>query len=216
MIPRPARFESDVPIEGILHLPDGDEPFAGVVVCHPHPLYGGSMHNNVVDAICAGLVAVGIAALRFNFRGVGGSGGEHDNGDGERRDVAAALAYLAAQPEIDGARRGLAGYSFGAMMAEATATDAPIHALALVSPPMRAVQAARLDAFDGALLLVTGDADHVSPAESFRVLVAGLSRPVESHVLAGVDHSWFGHEAELEHIAGPFFAQALAAQEVSA
>ena len=86
-------------------------------------MYGGDMRNYVVATLCEAAVAQGLVALRFNFRGVGASQGTHEQGRGERSDVAAALAYLRSLPEIDSGRVGLAGYSFGAAMA-ATSADA--------------------------------------------------------------------------------------------
>ncbi|MEK7873888.1 MAG: alpha/beta hydrolase, partial [Chloroflexota bacterium] len=89
-------------LEGSLGLPDrltGAVP--GVVVCHPHPLYGGDMNNSVVIAMCGALLDRGIATLRFNFRGAGGSGGSFDGGIGERDDARAALAFLAEREEVD-------------------------------------------------------------------------------------------------------------------
>src|SRR5438093_13365536 len=103
-------------LEGALNLPERT-PAPGIVVCHPHPMYGGDMHNNVVDAVCQTAAADGIVALRFNFRGAGGSEGSYDYGVGEQDDVGAALAYLRELPEVDGARVALAGYSFGAAIA---------------------------------------------------------------------------------------------------
>ncbi|HWP99559.1 MAG TPA: CocE/NonD family hydrolase [Vicinamibacterales bacterium] len=135
MSERPERIPSaDLELEGRLHLPDGAGPFAGVVVCHPHPQYGGDMRNNVVMTVCAALTAGGFAALRFNFRGVGRSGGAFDGGRGEGLDAAAAVSHLAALPTIDATRMGLAGYSFGALAALAAA-DARLRALALIAPP---------------------------------------------------------------------------------
>ena len=90
---------------------------AGVVICHPHPQFGGSMDNNVVEALEDALAAGGMATLAFNFRGVGGSGGGYDQMRGEVDDVVAALTYLAKRPEVDPGRIGLAGYSFGGLMA---------------------------------------------------------------------------------------------------
>src|SRR3712207_4695272 len=91
----------DITLEGSLHLPEGKGPFPAVVVCHPHPQYGGDMHNNVVMALVDGVTRRGVAALRFNFRGVGRSGGTYDGGNGEQGDVQAALAHAASLPEID-------------------------------------------------------------------------------------------------------------------
>lgn len=208
---RGERIESGaLALDGRLHLPDGDGPFAAVVVCHPHPQYGGDMQNNVVTAVCDALVQRGIAALRFNFRGVGASEGAFDGGNGEADDVRAALSHLAALGEVNAGRVGLAGYSFGAMTAEAAVGDQTA-ALALISPPLRAVQPARLEAYQGPLLLITGDDDWVTPEPQFQALTAGLDRPVESAIIAGADHSWLGYERDLADVVGPFFARALTA-----
>jgi alpha/beta superfamily hydrolase len=195
----------DLTLEARLHLPEGAGTFPGVVVCHPHPRYGGAMDNNVVMAVCSALTARGIAALRFNFRGVGRSQGSYDEGRGEAADLRAALAHLAALSEVDTARTGLAGYSFGAMMAEQVA-DGSVRALALIAPPMQAVGADRLKAFTGALLLTAGDSDPVAPAERLRALAAALPQ-AELHIVDGADHGWWGYEVALEAIVGPFFEQ---------
>src|ERR1044071_6569767 len=108
-----AAGEQPPALEGELWVPDVAGPVPGVVVAHPHPLRGGSMDSNVVLAVCQGLQAAGIAALRFNFRGVDGSEGEHGEGIAEAGDVLGALSFLAEQPSIDARRVGLAGYSFG-------------------------------------------------------------------------------------------------------
>ena len=84
-------------LEGFLHLPEGDGPFPGVVVCHPHPQMGGDMNNNVVMGVCYSLFIAGIASLRFNFRGAGRSQGVYDEGRGEMDDALAALEFAASQ-----------------------------------------------------------------------------------------------------------------------
>ena len=83
----------DIILEGIFALPEGDGPFSLVVVCHPHPLYGGNMYNNVVHAVCERLGEKKIAWLKFNFRGVGMSGGGFAEGIGEKEDVKAAISF---------------------------------------------------------------------------------------------------------------------------
>src|SRR5437667_332565 len=87
-------------------------PKAGLVVCHPHPLYGGDMHNPVVVRVAEVAQGLGVATLRFNFRGVGASGGVHGEGKAEQDDVVAALEMLAGRLPAD-RPIGLAGYSFG-------------------------------------------------------------------------------------------------------
>src|SRR5580704_5785150 len=129
--------------------PDGIAPTRCAVVCHPHPLYGGSMYNNVVDALLAAFWKKGWATLRFNFRGVGESEGAHDGGAGEAEDAAAALAFLTAQAGIQPHDAVLAGYSFGSV---ATVTAAQkiknLGGVVLVALPLKLVDARMLK--DGA------------------------------------------------------------------
>src|SRR3984893_5546717 len=113
----------DLNLEGLLANPGEGAPAA--VVCHPHPLYGGSMYNNVVEAILAAMWQLGYSTLRFNFRGVGASEGEHDGGVGEDADAAAAMACLFSQPGVRNNGAVMAGYSFGAMVAVAAAYQHP-------------------------------------------------------------------------------------------
>jgi len=102
----------DLTLEGMIAYPDGDAagPHRAAVVCHPHPLYGGSMYNNVVDAVLEALHARGFATLRFNFRGVGQSEGEFDNGKGEADDAIAAIRFLTTQKGVRATGAALAGY----------------------------------------------------------------------------------------------------------
>ena len=98
-------------LEAILWSPSAGTPSLAAVVCHPHPLFGGTMHNKVVYQAAKSLDALGLAVLRFNFRGTGMSEGKHDRGEGERGDVSAALDFLAAEyPDIPLV---VAGFSFG-------------------------------------------------------------------------------------------------------
>jgi hypothetical protein len=98
-------------LEALLEEPEDREPRLAAVVCHPHPLFGGTMHNKVVYRIARGLRRAGIVVLRFNFRGVGQSHGEHGHMTGEIEDARAALTYLRARyPELPFA---MAGFSFG-------------------------------------------------------------------------------------------------------
>jgi len=101
-------------LEGVQHLAAGSGPFPAAVVCHPHPLMGGTMDNTIVVAVCRVLAARGWAALRFNFRGAGRSAGSFDEGCGETDDVAGAVGFLRAKAEVDASRLAVVGYSFGA------------------------------------------------------------------------------------------------------
>lgn len=111
-----------------------DAPTAAMVVCHPHPLHGGNMYATVTDALFNSLPLHGIATLRFNFRGVDGSDGQHDNGVGEQHDVAAAVGALA--DALPGVPLYLGGWSFGADVS-ACVTDNRIAGWFLVAPPLR-------------------------------------------------------------------------------
>ena len=108
-------------------------PWAAAVVCHPHPLYGGNMRNNVVDALVRALSAAGVATVRFDFRGVGRSGGEHGDGETERLDVVAAIDAVA--PLAGDGPLLLAGYSFGAAVALSVA-DPRLDGWYAVAPPL--------------------------------------------------------------------------------
>src|SRR5512143_822587 len=134
MTAAPVSFSSgSLRLAGRLATPTGARGAA--VICHPHPLYGGSMDNNVVAALERSLQAAGYATLAFNFRGVGGSDGGYGDFDGECDDARAALAFLRARggaPEIV-----LAGYSFGAMVALRVGwADAEVDRLIAVAPPL--------------------------------------------------------------------------------
>lgn len=99
-------------IEAIRDLPDAGRPLRGVaVIAHPHPLYGGTMDNKVVQTMARAFVASGFAAVRFNFRGIGGSAGTWDEGRGEVQDMLAVVAQAAADAPL-----ALAGFSFGAFV----------------------------------------------------------------------------------------------------
>src|SRR5438034_3172074 len=156
---RAVTFASGVlTLEGALNLPERT-PAPGIVVCHPHPMYGGEMHNSVVDAVCQTAVENGISALRFNFRGASHSEGRYDNGIGERDDVRAALTYLRGLPEVDSGRVALAGYSFGAAVA-LHATDERLNAFIAVSLPT--AMALKDVHFACPALFISGDQDEYS------------------------------------------------------
>jgi alpha/beta superfamily hydrolase len=194
----------DLNLEGVLHLP-ASLPAPGVVVCHPHPQYGGDMGNNVVVAICEALTASGIAGLRFNTRGTGRSDGSFDNGIGERDDLRAAQSHLSRTDGIDEGRVAVAGYSFGAMIA-AEVAGGDMRALVLVSPPLSAVD---IRVGWGCPAFVIGsDADHIAPVDRLRVLADAPG--AELLIISGADHSWWGFEDELSDAVVTFLSSHLA------
>lgn len=116
--------------------PDAEFTVPGVVVCHPDPRMGGTMNNTVVLEIRDHLLTLGMAVLRFNFRGTGKSEGEHGDGTTEPQDILGALTFLRNQDAVDGERVALAGYSFGSKMAaKAAALDTAVLACACVGFP---------------------------------------------------------------------------------
>ncbi len=194
-------------IEGMLRLPgDAADKAPGIVICHPHPRYGGDMHNNVVLGLTERLTKDGFAVLRFNFRGVGGSEGAFDWGGGETDDADAALETLSLRDEVDGSRIGIAGYSFGAAVAIQSATDSTTaHAVAAIACP-----APQFRAFSGMELLqpklfVLGDHDHNFPVDQFRFLCRRFADPRQSEVISGADHFFRGHEPALSEMTSEFF-----------
>ena len=189
----------DLALEGVLHIPD-DTPAAGAVVCHPHPQYGGDMHNNVVLAACTALTDRGYAALRFNVRGVGGSEGEYEQDPGHANDVRAALAHLASLPEIDAKRIGLIGYSSGAMAA-AEAASGELRALALIAPPV--AHGDLRVAWGCPALLLAGGQDSFAPEDRLRVVAEAPG--VELEIVPDADHFWAGFESAIGEALGRFF-----------
>jgi alpha/beta superfamily hydrolase len=170
------------------------------------------MENNVVMMLVRAVTNRGMAALRFNFRGVGRSGGGYEGGTGEQQDVRAALAHAASRPALDPARVALAGYSFGALMA-ARAADTSVPALALIAPPlgMGPDLSGTLAAYPHPLLLIAGDQDHVCPAPALQTLAASCTGPVEYRIVPGTDHFWWSGAQELEETVGEFFTRVLRA-----
>jgi alpha/beta superfamily hydrolase len=205
------RFPSgELTLVGVLHRPQGSG-LPAVVVCHPHPLYGGDMENNVVVSLCAVLADAGVAALRFNFRGVGGSGGSHSGGSGERQDARAALDFLTDLPEVDVGCLGLVGYSFGALVA-LSAADERVRALVAVSPPAGGIDATSFG-LGIPTLLVSGDRDDIAPSARLPEMAASLGPACETLSVPGVDHFWWGHEEALATAVLEFFQGSLLARE---
>ncbi len=193
----------DITLEGLLHLPDGGGPFPGAVICHPHPQYGGDMSNNVVGALVRAALDSDFAALRFNFRGAGESGGTHAGGQAEPDDVKAACAFLAEEPEIDSGRIALAGYSFGAAMALLASADVSPAGLALVSLPTIASELSPPGG-DFPLLLVSGDRDEYSDSAALARLAEAAGERARLEVIPGVDHFWAGSDGRLTETATAF------------
>jgi hypothetical protein len=199
-------FQSgDLTLEGLLATPGGDVPAA--VVCHPHPMYGGSMYNNVVDAILSAMWQAGYATLRFNFRGVGASEGEHDGGPGEVDDAVAAMTFLRAQTGVRKENAVMAGYSFGAMVAMSAGYEsAQVSRIVAVALPLAMADARIPDGASKPVLLVSGDRDSYSPVAGLQALRSRIGESARLEIVAGADHFFGGCEAELSRVLGAALA----------
>jgi alpha/beta superfamily hydrolase len=176
-------------LEARLSLPP--DPRGALVVCHPHPLYGGDMDNPVVVRAVEVGQDMGLSTIRFNFRGVGRSTGAHAQGPGEQDDLRAALSTLRARLPA-GRPVGLVGYSFGAWIAAGVAaTTAPLAGLCLVAPPLAMLDFAGLDPGGAEVLLVAGTRDPYCSQAGLAALGARLPRS-EVATIEGADHFFFG------------------------
>ena len=197
-----------ITLEGMMRIPQGAGPFPLVVVCHPHPLYGGSMHNNVVDSVCSSLGKKEIAWLKFNFRGVGRSAGSFGEGIGEKEDAKAAISFGEGRSRVDPRRIGLCGYSFGSIVALATAVEDPrVKAVAGIAPFVQPEDL--LNRYDRPKLLVCGTQDEFVDAQSLEKVVRKMPEPKELALYPGVDHFWMGEEEAMGAMVGEFFAKHL-------
>ena len=165
------------------------------------------MSSNVVFAICQALAQKSIAALRFNFRGVGKSGGKFGEGIAEQEDVKAALAFVLSTANIDQKRIGLAGYSFGtSVIVPVAVQDERFKLLALVSPALSDSGWGQLKTYTKPKFLIVGDNDFVIPEQKFRQQVQDIPEPKQCQIIAGADHFWTGFEEEVAQRVTKFFA----------
>jgi alpha/beta superfamily hydrolase len=179
-------------LEARLELPSGDSapPALAAVVCHPHPLFGGTLHNKVAHTLARTLCAGGVAALRFNFRGVGASEGTHDGGSGETADALAVASWL--QARYPQAALVLAGFSFGgAIVIRAAAVLEPAW-LFSVAPAVDRVDLAGLAVRCRDWLVVQGEADEVVSPAAVRDWAARHAPQARLRMLPGVGHFFHG------------------------
>ncbi len=189
------RDDEGIRLEGVLTLPEGPTPLPAVVLCHPDPRYGGTMDSYVILAIDDALQRAGFATLRFNLRGVGASTGSFDGGIGEVRDCLGALDFLRGQEDIDGARVGLIGYSFGAWVGlQACVVDGAVPVCGCLSFPVPQGENLAGHLYfadvDFPCLLLTGTEDTISDLPTVRRLVATYraGRYCRVEPLGGADH----------------------------
>jgi uncharacterized protein len=206
-------------LEALLNAGNANATHAAVV-CHPHPLFGGTLHNKVVFHTMKALHSFGYPVLRFNFRGTGLSEGEHDYGNGEVDDVRAALEWMDAEfhlPLI------FAGFSFGAAIGlRAAYSDPRVRALAAVGTPVAPVAAEaeppRVYGFDflresrKPKLFVSGGRDQFGPREKLEALFASLAEPKKLVLIEGADHFFEGRLRELREAVEAWVKEAVRSQ----
>ena len=197
------------PLQALIEIPviegQGPQPVSAfAVVCHPHPLYGGTLDNKVVYTVARALEQLGAPAIRFNFRGVGASAGSYDAGRGETADALAVVAY--GRQRWPNAALWLAGFSFGGAVAVRAAGEAGPQRLIAVAPGITTITVT--DAAPPACpwLIVHGDADEVVPLEAVRAWADTLSPAPQMRVLPGASHFFHGRLNELRDVVLAFMA----------
>jgi len=184
-------------LEGVLEFVEGESPRALAVVCHPHPLFGGTMHNKVVFRTAEAFQHAGFATLRFNFRGVGGSPGTHDDGRGEQEDARAALDYLASL--YPGVPLALSGFSFGGGVCLSYGpTDPRVRLLWAVAPGVGRRDFSHLALCDVPKGVVQGTADELCPLADLEAAWPGWADPKAKYLVDGADHFFVGRLPEMQ------------------
>ncbi|MBI5837630.1 MAG: alpha/beta hydrolase [Candidatus Eisenbacteria bacterium] len=199
-------------LEGVLHHDPDAVPGRLAVVCHPHPLYGGTMHNKVAFRAAEALTGLGMATLRFNFRGVNRSEGVHDGGRGECDDLRAALEFL---HRLFGPRPVLvAGFSFGAAMALLVAPgEADVDSMVAVAPPVRDYDYPELRDCPKPKAVVQGTADVVCPPELLAGEFPGWAEPRRLFTVEGATHFFDRKLGELKSAVAEAAAWAVQARK---
>jgi alpha/beta superfamily hydrolase len=193
-------------LEGLLRLPDeaAETPHLAAVVCHPHPLFGGTMHNKTVFRLATALNEVGIPTLRFNFRGVGLSSGSYDEGRGEQDDIRSALDEL--ERRFPNVALCVAGFSFGAWTGlEVGCAEERVRQLVGVGVPVASLPVADLANCAKPKLIVQGALDQYGPEDALRAWFAALPEPKHLETIPGGDHFLNDHLDDLQHAVERYF-----------
>jgi alpha/beta superfamily hydrolase len=186
-------------LEAILKEPRDVRGRGVALVLHPHPLGGGTMHNKVVFRAASALNDVGLITLRINFRGVGSSTGEHDEGRGETEDVRAALNYLT--EHYVGEPVTLAGFSFGSRVGmEVSIADERVRDLISIGTPVDKYDFTFLKSCRKPILFVHGDEDEFGRVDKLRALVDSIPEEAHAHlvIIEGADHFFEGRLEEMK------------------
>lgn len=182
----------NVSLEAAVSLNGGSK---GVVITHPHPLYGGDMDNPVVHAICTAYENRGFSTLRFNFRGVGRSAGTFDNGLGEAEDLCAAIEFLSSSGITDLC---LSGYSFGTWVnARADLQPFQLRHMTMVSPPVAFMDFEGMKSLSVPSGAVTGTRDEIAPPDRVRQWLAAWNPDAALRLIEHADHFYSGYQDKL-------------------
>jgi alpha/beta superfamily hydrolase len=187
-------------LEALLEEPESGDPVHAVLVCHPHPQHGGTMHNKVVYRLARGLRRTGAVVLRFNFRGVNLSEGAYANGEGELEDARAALGFLRARyPNLP---YSLAGFSFGSRIILRLGCEVGSEARRLIAVgyPTRWPDLEELSVCNKEKIFIQSTQDQYGPKEQLSAMVADLPEPVSLYWVEAKDHFFAGALDDFEHL----------------
>jgi len=194
-------------LETVFEIPSGVEPVGSVVVCHPHPQHGGTMHNKVAHTLARTFVSLGFAALRFNFRGVERSEGHFDEGAGEMHDALAAIDWMrATEPDKP---LWLAGFSFGAAIAVRAAIERDISGLISVAPAVSRFASGMTGQPRCPWLVIQGDEDELVDLDETVDWFNRLEPGPELLVIEGVEHFFHGRLTDLREFVANFVNDAI-------
>jgi uncharacterized protein len=185
-------------LEGILETPPDVDAARVAIVCHPHPVYGGTMTNKVVHMLAKTFNDLGVRTIRFNYRGVGASVGAYDEGRGETLDTLAVVRW--ANLRWPDAKIWLGGFSFGGAVALRTAAQIHPARLVTVAPAIQRVDVTRVKLRNCPWLIVQGDNDELVNAQEVQAWAESLDPPPQFALLSGVDHFFHGRLNELRDV----------------
>jgi alpha/beta superfamily hydrolase len=197
------------PLEALIETPAAEKPATPAafgVICHPHPLYGGTLDNKVVWALSRAFQHLGAPTIRFNFRGIGASAGSHDEGRGEVGDALAVIAY--GRERWPQAVLWLGGFSFGGVVALRAAATAQPASLVTIAPGITKSEVSDVPRPACPWLIVQGDADDVVPASVVSAWARSLSPAPQLQVLPGAGHYFHGRINELRDAIVEFMQRA--------
>jgi uncharacterized protein len=193
-------------LEGLMSTHEAFGHKGGVVLCHPHPQHGGDMNNPVIAAAGEAASQEGLLTLRFNFRGVGMSGGTYGEGIGEQEDVKAAIDHLSSKQKDPNLPLFVLGYSFGAMVGlPVAAEDSRIKGMVAIAPPLELYDFGFMKNCKKRKLVIAGSQDLYCPTRLLEEWFQKLEEPKSLTVIQGADHFLFSHQRSLVQPLRQFF-----------